>query len=903
MLIDWEQVMVRPRVGDFVYTDSEIEVMIEDISIFKENGAHGIVFGVLTADGRVDSGRTRRSVICGSPATNANDTYRIIGSLRQAYNLKVCTVSRGKSLILIFQVCFHRAFDMTRDPGEGMVCSRGEWFKSELLVAFKDVASIGGITRILTSGQKSTVLDSLDIVKSLLASQSSGDNRAPSILPGSGINATTVERVVAELETPEIHLSGGRWVQGQMQFRREGMGMGIGDNNDWSIWMTSEAAIKEVRNKVDTMNAAPTAQPNLSRKDMGKRELAALGIGNGAPDVEGLRSRRKLDHAPSSSDVEMESAETSGQGGKCKEEVRVQGLKLWQIVKDATKDGRSLTTQFLKQPHRRTYPDYYVLIKHPIALEDVKKKLDSRSYPALEAVKQDLDLCFTNAKAYNRKDSEIYQDAKDLLKLTNKTYHKMLPSEEEGEGKHKPPSLNRLIKSRLQKLVDKTDDDGRSISYEFMELPSRKDWPIYYKEIKKPQCLNFIMKRIKHKEYASSSQFAEDVELVFANALHFNQEGTVIWEDARTLRDYFRTLMADMPPPFDLLQYSRPTNKIKIKMPAAAQASTASGSTTQPIAATTSTTLRLPASSPTQAESSQSSSAKLEKQESLPAPIPTPTLPVAPNNAVKVPKDPPASAQPPAPMPKLLQKSAPKQAPKPNPAQSSLVSTTVTPAPPLMTTPVSIAQPFLQLRPSPAPAPPPSEKSNPPPMTSPVGHVHTTPTAPSTPVPPPVPQHRLKCVKFRTEPRGRWINLDHRDGVASWAMRLDKSEQSLYFHEISFFEEVEEEEESGGEEENEEEDVDMEIDSSPKQGKKKKRGRGRPKATRSITKTATKAGPVQKKKKASKGETQVKLNGTVVDQKAEDIGRWTVDLVIGPNTLEVGEKGGVVWRIYAERLG
>jgi chromatin structure-remodeling complex subunit RSC4 len=117
-----------------------------------------------------------------------------------------------------------------------------------------------------------------------------------------------------------------------------------------------------------------------------------------------------------------------------KEQVREQGLKLWQTVKDATREcvfrifacfllscfykscsGRSLTTHFMKQPHRKSYPDYYELIKHPIALEDIKKKLESRAYPDLDSVRADLELCFNNAKTYNRKDSEIYADAKELL--------------------------------------------------------------------------------------------------------------------------------------------------------------------------------------------------------------------------------------------------------------------------------------------------------------------------------------------------------------------------------------------------------------------------------------------------------------------------------------------------------
>jgi copper homeostasis protein len=53
------QVMVRPRPGDFLYTDGEIEVMLEDIGAFKAAGATGVVFGVLDASGRVDAARSR----------------------------------------------------------------------------------------------------------------------------------------------------------------------------------------------------------------------------------------------------------------------------------------------------------------------------------------------------------------------------------------------------------------------------------------------------------------------------------------------------------------------------------------------------------------------------------------------------------------------------------------------------------------------------------------------------------------------------------------------------------------------------------------------------------------------------------------------------------------------------
>ncbi len=85
-------------------------------------------------------------------------------------------------------------------------------------------------------------------------------------------------------------------------------------------------------------------------------------------------------------------------------------------------------------------------------------------------------------------------------------------SDAEGEGKKKkPPNMTRLLKSRLQKLVDKTDEEyvsdstvrmalhsqpaihsGRILAAEFLDLPNKKKWPMYYKQIKRPQCIENI---------------------------------------------------------------------------------------------------------------------------------------------------------------------------------------------------------------------------------------------------------------------------------------------------------------------------------------------------------------------------------------------------------------------------
>ena len=73
-------------------------------------------------------------------------------------------------------------------------------------------------------------------------------------MPGSGVSEQTVRQIV-EILVPlgmrEIHLSGGKWEDGLASFKKEGMGMGAGGQNDWSVWHTQEEAVRRVRNAVD----------------------------------------------------------------------------------------------------------------------------------------------------------------------------------------------------------------------------------------------------------------------------------------------------------------------------------------------------------------------------------------------------------------------------------------------------------------------------------------------------------------------------------------------------------------------------------------------------------------------------------------------------------------------------
>jgi len=163
--------MIRPREGDFCYSDREFEVMLEDIRIARQEGADGIVCGILDPNGEVDTDRMQQVMETSGP----------------------------------MDITFHRAFDMSCD----------------LFRSMETLAGLG-IRRILTSGGKSTALEGIAMIRELVR-KSAG---RIIIMPGSGINETNAELILKETGATELHLSAGRYVSGSMEFRNNGISMG-----------------------------------------------------------------------------------------------------------------------------------------------------------------------------------------------------------------------------------------------------------------------------------------------------------------------------------------------------------------------------------------------------------------------------------------------------------------------------------------------------------------------------------------------------------------------------------------------------------------------------------------------------------------------------------------------------
>lgn len=163
-------VMIRPRGGDFLYSDTELEQMRREIRYARACGADGVVLGLLTPEGRIDRSLTAALVAEAAP----------------------------------MEVTFHRAFDTTRD----------------LFEALDDVIA-AGCRRILTSGGRNTAAEAVDTLRTLVA-RAAGRIE---IMAGSGIDPDNA-RLIASSGVDALHFSARRRHQSGMRFRKAGISMG-----------------------------------------------------------------------------------------------------------------------------------------------------------------------------------------------------------------------------------------------------------------------------------------------------------------------------------------------------------------------------------------------------------------------------------------------------------------------------------------------------------------------------------------------------------------------------------------------------------------------------------------------------------------------------------------------------
>lgn len=160
--------IIRPRGGDFLYSDAEFEMMKTDVKICRELGCDGIVIGMLHADGSVDKERCKQLIAFAYP----------------------------------MGVSFHRAFERVNDAAQ----------------ALEDIIEIG-CERILTSGLVPAALDGAETIASLIKQ---ADERII-IMPGSGVRSENIVELAKKTGAVEFHTSARMNIESNMNFTNEAM--------------------------------------------------------------------------------------------------------------------------------------------------------------------------------------------------------------------------------------------------------------------------------------------------------------------------------------------------------------------------------------------------------------------------------------------------------------------------------------------------------------------------------------------------------------------------------------------------------------------------------------------------------------------------------------------------------
>ena len=178
--------IIRPRGGDFLYTDEEFSSMLRDIEYCKQAGCDGVVIGMLLTDGTVDKQRCSRLIEAAYP----------------------------------MGVTFHRAFDWAANPFE----------------ALEDIIGLG-CERILTSGQRPTATEGASLIDQLVRE---ADDRII-IMPGSGVRASNIVQLAESTGAAEFHTSARLKQASAMDYVHSGM------KEEQSFTEAGEEEIKKIK--------------------------------------------------------------------------------------------------------------------------------------------------------------------------------------------------------------------------------------------------------------------------------------------------------------------------------------------------------------------------------------------------------------------------------------------------------------------------------------------------------------------------------------------------------------------------------------------------------------------------------------------------------------------------------
>ncbi|OLL25676.1 Chromatin structure-remodeling complex subunit rsc4 [Neolecta irregularis DAH-3] len=192
------------------------------------------------------------------------------------------------------------------------------------------------------------------------------------------------------------------------------------------------------------------------------------------------------------------------------------------LSKSQNEHKQALTTHFAKLPSKANAPDPLIADGRRNNMRIITSEAFSRgTYTSLAALRADIKLMIANAKRYNEEGSPVFNDAKIISSFIRE--------------KNKSKTWYDIALEILDDVVYDQDEHGRYYSELFMELPSKKDYPDYYKIVKKPVCFAQIENYLKKGLYSSLEEAEADLKLIVFNAETYNEAGSFVVQDAHAL--------------------------------------------------------------------------------------------------------------------------------------------------------------------------------------------------------------------------------------------------------------------------------------------------------------------------------------------------------------------------------
>ncbi|XP_061779568.1 protein polybromo-1-like [Nerophis lumbriciformis] len=246
--------------------------------------------------------------------------------------------------------------------------------------------------------------------------------------------------------------------------------------------------------------------------------------------------------------------------------------------------GHVVSELFQKLPSKVHYPDYYAVIKEPIDLTMIAQRIQMGYYKSVNAMAKDIDLMAKNAKTYNEPGSQVFKDANTIKKvfIQKKTeFEHAEPTKsslrirnrrsgqgdqlsgisvalqygseseddpvlsgsvcyDEGESEAESQSSSMEMSNPIFQLYEAVrgarNSQGLIFSEPFQHLPSRREYPDYYQQVKQPITLQNIRTKMKSGEYENVEQMDADLTLMFENAKQYNMPNSSIYKRALKLQ-------------------------------------------------------------------------------------------------------------------------------------------------------------------------------------------------------------------------------------------------------------------------------------------------------------------------------------------------------------------------------